>query len=57
MCVRGLPVIGIPLEWVVSPEQHMSSGRIATLASGQACLGQNTGIKKKLIATYKQNAL
>jgi len=33
-----LPVIRISPEWATSPEQVQSSGRIATLASGRACL-------------------
>jgi len=52
-----LPVIRISPEWVMSPEQGKSNDEIATLASGQACLGQNTGMQKNLVATYKQNPL
>jgi hypothetical protein len=32
-----LPTVRISPEWVTSPEQGKSSGRKATLASGQAC--------------------
>jgi len=36
---RDLPVIRISPERVMSPVKGMTNGRIATLASGRACLG------------------